>query len=189
MQPFGGTLLSDQLERRLEVTVDSTAAADFNEFAYSRWPRLVRLAYGITGDRGFAEDLAQTALASAYASWSRVRKADDPDAYLRRILLNAYRGGFRKRRVTEELTGSLPEPGVGVPDPAGSHSDRAAIVAALATLPRRQREIVVLRYWLDLTELQVAATLGCSVGNVKSQAARALAKLRGSSELADWEGR
>ena len=166
--------------------MDASAAAEFSEFAHSRWSQLVRLAYGITGDRGQAEDLAQTALANAYASWSRVRRADDPDAYLRRIVLNAHRGGFRKRRVAEELTGSPPD--VIAADPAGQHGDRAAIFAALATLPRRQREVIVLRFWLDLTEAQVAAELGCSVGTVKSQASRALEKLRRSAELADWEG-
>jgi RNA polymerase sigma-70 factor (sigma-E family) len=173
----------------MEVGVDANAAAQFSEFAHSRWPRLVRLAYGITGNHDQAEDLAQTALASAYASWSRVCRADDPDAYLRRIVLNVHRGGFRRRRFTEHLTASPPEDRTIVPDPAGQHGDRAAIVAALAALPRRQREVIVLRYWLDLTETQVAATLGCSVGTVKSHAARAIARLRGSVELADWEAR
>ena len=88
--------------------MDGAAAAEFSEFAHSRWPSLVRLGYAVTGDRGLAEDLAQTALANAYASWSRVRKADDPDAYVRRIVLNAHRGTFRKRRVSERLTGSAP---------------------------------------------------------------------------------
>lgn len=71
--------------------MDARAAAEFSEFAHGRWAGLVRLGYGLTGDRGLAEDLAQTALASAHASWSRLRKADDPDAYLRKILLNAHR--------------------------------------------------------------------------------------------------
>lgn len=74
--------------------MDDAASAEFSEFAHSRWSGLVRLGHAVTGDRGLAEDLAQTALANAYASWSRVRKADDPDAYLRRIVLNAHRGSF-----------------------------------------------------------------------------------------------
>ena len=164
--------------------MNGSALAEFSDFAHSRWPRLVRLAYGLTGDRGYAEDLAQTALASAYASWPRVRKADDPDAYLSRILLNSYRSGFRKRRVAERLSDSPPDSVLA--DPVGQHSDRAAVLAAVAALPPRQREVVLLRFWLDLTEAQAAKTLGCSVGNVKSQTARALAKLRGSAELADW---
>jgi RNA polymerase sigma-70 factor (sigma-E family) len=169
--------------------VDSAAAGEFSEFAHSRWARLVRLAYALTADRGLAEDLAQTALANAYASWPRVKRADDPDAYLRRIVLNAHRGSFRKRRVAEELTAAPPDNGAAFPDPASYHSDRAPVIAALAALPRRQREVIVLRFWVDLTETQVAATLGCSVGTVKSQTARALARLRGSAELADQETR
>jgi len=161
-----------------------SARAEFTEFAHSRWPGLFRLGYGLTGDRGLAEDLAQATLASAYASWPRVRRADDPDAYVRRILINSFRGRFRKRQVTEEL-GASP-PGFVVADPSQAHADHAAVIAAVATLPPKQREVVLLRFWLDLTEVQAAATLGCSVGNVKSQTARALAKLRVSEELADW---
>jgi len=166
--------------------LDEAAAAEFSEFAHSRWQRLVRLAYGITGDRGLAEDLAQTALANAWASWSRLRRADDPDAYLRKIVLNAHRAAFRKRRVTEQLTDSPPEAARPHADLASEHGDRASILTALAALPQRQREVVVLRYWLDLTEAQIAETLGCSVGNVKSQTWRALAKLKVSVVLADW---
>ena len=167
--------------------MNGRAKAEFTEFAHSRWPSLVRLGYGLTGDRDLAEDLAQTALVNAYASWPRVRKADDPDAYVRRILLNCFRGGFRKRRVTEELSDSPPD--FPTADPVGGHDDRASVLAAVATLPPKQREVVLLRYWLDLTEVQAAATLGCSVGNVKSQTARALAKLKVSAELADWGSR
>ena len=160
------------------------ARAEFSDFAHSRWPRLYRLGYGLTGDRGLAEDLAQTALANAYAAWPRVRRADDPDAYLRRILLNSYHSGFRKRRVAEQLSDAPPDSLIA--DPAGDHGDRAAVLAAVAELPPKQRKVVLLRFWLDLTEVQVAAALGCSVGNVKSQTARALAKLKVSAELADW---
>jgi RNA polymerase sigma-70 factor (sigma-E family) len=149
----------------------------------------VRLGYALAGDRHLAEDLAQTALASAYASWARVRRADDPDAYLRRIVVNAHRSTFRKRRVAERLTGAPTEPAASVPDPIGQRDDRAAVIAALAALPSRQREVVVLRFWLDLTEAQVAAVLGCSIGNVKSQSSRALAKLRDSADLAEWRTR
>jgi RNA polymerase sigma-70 factor (sigma-E family) len=167
--------------------VDARAAAEFSEFAHSRWASLVRLGYGISGDHGLAEDLAQTALASAHASWSRLRKADDPDAYLRKILLNAHRSTFRKRRVSEVLTESPPDDVLAAPDPAGQHGEREAIIAALLALPSRQRQVIVLRFWLDLTDAQVAEALGCSVGTVKSQASRALAKLRGNAELAGSE--
>jgi len=165
--------------------MDAAADTEFGDFMSARWPGLVRLGYGLTGDRQAAEDLAQTALARAYASWPRVRRADDQDAYVRRILLNANRTRFRSRRVAEQLTADLPDPGT--PDPTGERDDRSALMAAMAALPAGQRAVVVLRYWLDLTEPQVAAALGCSVGNVKSQAARGLAKLRLSPELAEGE--
>jgi DNA-directed RNA polymerase specialized sigma24 family protein len=95
--------------------LNGSASAEFTEFAHGRWPSLVRFGYGLTGDRGVAEDLAQATLVNAYASWPRVRKADDPDAYVRRILLNAFRGGFRKRRVAEELSDSPPDSPVADP--------------------------------------------------------------------------
>ena len=159
------------------------AEAEFSEFMQGRWPTLVRFGYGLTGDVGLAEDLAQTALAKAYASWPRVRRAGDPDAYVRKIMLNANRNRFRKRRVAESLAGVTPDRET--PDPVGRHDDRAALMAALRGLPHRQRAVVVARHWLDMTETEVAAALGCSVGTVKSQGSRALAKLRTSAELAD----
>jgi RNA polymerase sigma-70 factor (sigma-E family) len=158
------------------------ADAEFREYMAGRWSGLVRLAYGLTGDQALAEDLAQTALAKAYASWSRVRRADDPDAYVRKIVVNANLSRFRSRRVSEQLVAALPDRGT--PDRTAQQDDRSALMAALMTLPPGQRAVVVLRYWVDLTESQVAATLGCSVGNVRSQASRALAKLRLSPELA-----
>jgi len=151
----------------------------------SRWPGLVRLAFGLTGDRWLAEDLAQTALASAYASWWRVRKADDPDAYVRRILINASKSRWRRHRAAEQPGGppaEVPDPAA---DPAAAVGERSALLAALSTLPPRQRAVVVLRYWEDLTDAQAAALLGCSASTVRSQAARALAKLRASGALAD----
>jgi RNA polymerase sigma-70 factor (sigma-E family) len=162
--------------------------AEFSELVHSRWPRLVRLAYGFTGDAGLAEDLVQSALASAYASWWRLRRADDRDRYLIRILINTHRNGFRKRRVAESQFGiPLADRACGLlADPTDAVADRGALMAALAELPVRQRQIIVLRYWMDMSEGQVAALLGCSVGNVKSQASRALAKLRLSPELAEW---
>jgi RNA polymerase sigma-70 factor (sigma-E family) len=165
-----------------EVVMDATADAEFSDFMHGRWSALVRLGFVLTGDLHLAEDLAQTAFARAYASWGRVRNADDPDAYLRRIVVNANRSRFRRLRVGEVLTGTLPDlPSAGHgPDQQG---ERAALVAALMQLPYGQRAAVVLRYWLDLTETETAAILGCSVGNVKSQASRALAKLRTNAAL------
>jgi RNA polymerase sigma-70 factor (sigma-E family) len=162
----------------------STAAdAEFSEFMQGRWAQLVRLGYGLTGDRQLAEDLAQTALAQAYASWPRVRRTGNPDAYVRRIMVNANSRRFRKRRVPERLTDTPPE--AVSTDPAGLRDDRSALIDALLTLPDGQRAAVVLRYWMDLSEAEAAAVLGCSVGTVKSQASRALAKLRLSHGLTE----
>lgn len=162
--------------------MDAEADAEFSDFMHGRWSQLVRLGYGLTGDLQHAEDLAQTAFAKAYASWPRVRRADNPDAYLRRIVVNANRNRFRKLRVGEVLTEAVPDLGQAATGPDLRH-DRDALVAALMQLPYGQRAAVVLRYWLDMTETEAAAVLGCSVGNVKSQASRALAKLRANSSL------
>lgn len=156
--------------------------AEFREFMRARWPVMVRLAYGLTGDQGHAEDVAQAAFARAYASWPRVRRAGDPEAYVRQIVINQNRNRFRKHRVTERLTDSPPEPAAA--DAVREYDERSALVAALQRLGPRQRAVVVLRYWLDLTETEAAA-LNCSVGTVKSQASRALATLRQSTELVD----
>jgi RNA polymerase sigma-70 factor (sigma-E family) len=166
--------------------ISSDGAEDFSAFASSRWPRLVRLAFGLTGDRWAAEDLAQTTLARAYVAWHRVSRADDPDAYLRRILLNASNRRFRRRRV-DERTGDPPE--LPVDGPADLVGERATLLAALRQLPPRQRAVIVLRYWEDLTDAQIAATLGCSPGTVRSQLSRALAKLRESPALAEGGNR
>jgi RNA polymerase sigma-70 factor (sigma-E family) len=178
--------------------VSASEGDGFEEFMSSRWAGLVRLAFGLTGDRWLAEDLAQTALANAYAAWWRVRRADDPDAYVRRILINAARGRFRRGPVREQpQTAEAPGPATAGTraaagadaDPAAAVADRSALLAALATLPPRQRAVVVLRYWEDLTDAQAGALLGCSASTVRSQAARALAKLRDSGALADVDPR
>jgi RNA polymerase sigma-70 factor (sigma-E family) len=158
----------------------------FREFMVSRWPELVRLGYALTGDRWLAEDLAQTALAGACAAWGRVRRADDPDAYVRRILINASNRRFRRRRPAEEAW-RLPE--APLADPAALAGQRSDLMTALRGLPPRQRAVIVLRYWGDLSDAQVAALLGCSEGTVRSQAWRALAKLRVSAALVDGESR
>ena len=162
--------------------MDAAADAEFSDFMHGRWSQLVRLGYGLTGDRQLAEDLAQTAFAKAYASWGRVRRADNPDAYLRRIVVNANSTRFRKVRVDEVLTAVVPEL-MAAAENADRRGDRDALMTALMQLPYGQRAAVVLRYWLDLSETETAAILGCSVGNVKSQSSRALAKLRTSEAL------
>ena len=166
--------------------VISGGGEDFSAFAVSRWPGLVRLAFGLTGDRWAAEDVAQVTLARAYVAWRRVSRADDPDAYLRRILVNASNRRFRRRRVPEQ-PGDPPE--TAVDGPADLVGERAALLAALRQLPARQRAVVVLRYWEDQTDAQIAAALGCSPVTVRSQLSRALAKLRESPVLVEGDER
>jgi RNA polymerase sigma-70 factor (sigma-E family) len=157
--------------------------ASFVAFATGHIPALTQAAYLLTGDRHRAEDLVQTALARSYAAWERIEKAD-PEAYVRRVMLNAYRSWCRRRPWRETPSGHLadqadgalgPTPGV---DHAAAYADRDAMWQALATLSRQQRAIVVLRYYEDRSEADVAQLLGCTVGTVKRQNARALAKLR-----------
>jgi hypothetical protein len=92
--------------------VNAKLDGEFREFMHARWPVMVRLAYGLTGDQGHAEDVAQAAFARAYGSWPRVRRSGNPDAYVRQIVINENRNRFRKRRVPERLTDSLPESGL-----------------------------------------------------------------------------
>jgi RNA polymerase sigma-70 factor (sigma-E family) len=117
---------------------------EFREFMHARWPAMVRLAYALTGDSGHAEDVAQTAFARAYASWPRVSRAGNPEAYVRRIVVNENLNRFRKHRVAERLTGTLPESGT--PDATRESDERSALIAALQQLGPRQRAVVVLRY-------------------------------------------
>ena len=147
---------------------------EFREFMRGRWAATVRLAYGLTGDTGHAEDVSQDAFARAYASWGRVSRAGDPQAYVRRIVINEYRRRFRKQRVAEELPGVLPDAGTVPPGP----EERSALLDALRSLGPRQRAVIVLRYWMDLSEAETAAALNCSRGTVKSQASRGLAALK-----------
>jgi RNA polymerase sigma-70 factor (sigma-E family) len=165
--------------------VSAKSDEEFRDFMRGRWPAMVRLAYGLTGDLGHAEDVAQAAFARAYSSWSRVAATGDPDAYVRKIVINENLSRFRKRRVAENLVDAVPEgPGPSAADLLG---DSAALLSALRKLGPRQRAVIVARYWMDMSEAETAAALNCSVGTVKSQASRALATLRGSAELMEGE--
>lgn len=158
----------------------------FERFMAECWPRIVRSAYLLTGDRHDAEDLAQAAFERACASWGRVRRAENPDAYLQRILLNCHRGRFRKRRVAEHSVAAVPEGLRLVGDHAEAHGERDALMAALADLAPRQRAVIVLRFYEDLTEAQTADILRCSVGTVKSQTAKALSRLRQHGQITEF---
>jgi RNA polymerase sigma-70 factor (ECF subfamily) len=155
--------------------------ASFREFAAAQWSPLGRTAYLLVGDRGHAEDLVQTVLAKMWAVWPRV--ADQaPEAYARRVLTNAATSWWRRRWHGERATETLPD----VPadrDLAGSVAERLALGEALRQLPARQRAAVVLRFAEDLSELDTAAVMGCSVGNVKALTSRGLAALRAAGVL------
>jgi RNA polymerase sigma-70 factor (sigma-E family) len=146
----------------------------FAEFVASRSSRLLRTAYLLTHDWALAEDLLQTALAKAWFAWPRV--GDDPEPYVRKILVNTYASWWRRRWRGETPTDVLPDSTVG--DPTAGVDVRDELWQALGRLPRRQRAVIVLRYFEDLTEQQVATTLDVSVGTVKSQTSKALAQLR-----------
>ncbi len=147
--------------------------SEYVNFVEANWGRYLRLARLLTGDRDRGEELLQDSLVRLYVRWRRAATRD-PHAYLRRILVNGNISWWRLRR-REYLSAALPDradPGVSTPD--GDDDVRAALLA----LPVGQRAVVVLRYYEDLTEREVARTLGCTVGTVKSQNARALRRLR-----------
>lgn len=151
---------------------------EFEELFVTLWPRLFRMATAVAGDRNVAEDAVQMAFARAYASWERVRKADHVPAYLRRMVINeilgARRAGwFRRERPYQDVA----PPQVDA-SPEDAVADRNDVWAAVQALPTRQRAVIVLRYYEDLSEEQIATVLGCSRGTVKSQASAALANLR-----------
>ncbi len=154
----------------------------FAEFVAARSPALLRTAWLLTGDTAAAQDLVQVALARTWPRWRTIRRREDPEAYVRRVIVNTYATWWRRRWRGEVPTELLPDR-AGPDDPYAQVDARRALVAALVRLPRGQRAVVVLRFYDDLTEPQVAALLGCSLGTVKSQTAKALAKLRAQPGL------
>jgi RNA polymerase sigma-70 factor (sigma-E family) len=153
--------------------------ASYREFVLVRRRALLRTAYLLTGDWHAAEDLVQETLTKVYLSWRRVRRREDAPSYARRTMLNAYVDSTR-RPWRRELTVAVVPDRVGDGDPAdiGEPHTRSRLMAALAGVPPRQRAVLVLRFWEDLSVEQVAEALDCSTGNVKSQTARGLERLR-----------
>ncbi|GBQ01021.1 SigE family RNA polymerase sigma factor [Streptomyces spongiicola] len=146
---------------------------------------LLRTARSLTANPSDAEDLLQTALAKTFLAWERIEDHRALDGYVRRALLNTRTSQWRKRRVDEFCCEELPEPAVAAPaDPAERQVLHDAMWRAVTRLPDRQRAMVVLRYYEDLSEAQTAEVLGVSVGTVKSAVSRALRKLREDPELA-----
>jgi RNA polymerase sigma-70 factor (sigma-E family) len=162
----------DETDEGRRATVDPTTRATFDEFARSRMPALLRFAHALSGDPHTAADLVQDALERTVLAWPRVTRQDDPEAYVRRAIVNRHISRWRRLR-REQLTAAVPETTY---VPTAPRDDQ--LWSALTSLPPRQRAVIVLRYYEDLSEAQTAQTLGCSVGTVKSQASEALAKLR-----------
>ena len=146
----------------------------FHAYVSARRGALLRSAYLLTGDHHAAEDLVQAALFKTAMRWRRVAAGGDPEPYVRRVLYNEHVSAWRRRRRINEVAVSPPDSaGAG----AGSE-DRLVLSAALSRLTPKQRAVLVLRYFEDLTEVQTAAVLGCSAGTVKSQTRHALERLR-----------
>ncbi|OLB78837.1 MAG: RNA polymerase subunit sigma-24 [Actinobacteria bacterium 13_2_20CM_2_71_6] len=147
------------------------ADEEFRTFVELKYAQLLRTAYLLAGSPELAEDVLQSALLAVMVRWRRV---EQPEAYLRRVMVNQLVSRWRRRQVVEVLTAVLPE--------RAAHSDqpelRDELWQALRRLPPRMRAVLVLRYWEDLSEAATADALGCSVGAVKSQASRGLVRLR-----------
>jgi RNA polymerase sigma-70 factor (sigma-E family) len=174
-------------------TSASTAAASarqtlpypsFSSYVQARQPVLLRTARSLTANPSDAEDLLQTALTKTYVAWDRIEDHRALDGYVRRALLNTRTSQWRKRKVDEFVCDEPPEPeGLPAADPAEAQALHDAMWRAIMKLPARQRAMLVLRYYEDLSEAQTAEVLGVSIGTVKSAVSRALVKLREDPEL------
>ena len=149
---------------------------DFADFVRARWSSLYRLAYLLAASPTGAEDLLQTTLEKAYVNWRRIGQMEYPEAYVRRMLANTLVSSRRRHWHRERPTDALPEV-------AGDSAempvlDRSLLWPLVCALPDRQRAVIVLRYYEDLSEAQIAEALGCAPGTVKSQASSGIAALR-----------
>jgi RNA polymerase sigma-70 factor (sigma-E family) len=150
--------------------------AGFSEYVAAQAEQVRFTAYLLCGDWHEAEDLAQAAFVRLYLAWGRIDRTEPINAYVRRIVTRTFLNERRRLwRRLERLTGAPPEPPAG---PGPAPEQRMVVMAALAQVPPRQRAALVLRYWEDLSLEETADALGCSVGNVKSQCARGLRRLR-----------
>ena len=150
--------------------------ADYADFVRGRTAALLRAAFVLTGDQGLAEDLVQSALARTHLAWHRLSEHGNAEAYTRKVMYHLQVDWWRRKRVPEVLPGVVPE------RPAGDSTDavllRVSVAHALQQLTPRQRAVITLRFFDDQTESDAATVLGCSVGTVKSQTVKALAKLK-----------
>ena len=160
-----------------------SSVQSFDDYVTARWSRLVRTVVLMGADVHSAEDVVQNGLARCYFAWDRIAKARDPDAYVHRVVLNGFIDGRRRFWHRETPTETLP---VGLmSDPTDVLGDSDLLRTALMRLPLAQRQVVVLRFFADLTEQQTADALSVPVGTVKSRTSRALTALAADSPLID----
>jgi RNA polymerase sigma-70 factor (sigma-E family) len=160
---------------------EQRASPDFRDYVRTRRRALLRTAYLLTGNLADAEDLVQSALAKTYFAWDRIEDRGALDGYVRRAIVNTHISWWRKRRVQEYPTDELPDQAVA--DHASSSDLQETLRQAVDRLPERMRAAVMLRYYHDMTEAEVAEVLGVTPGTVKSTVARAVAKLRIDTHL------
>jgi RNA polymerase sigma-70 factor (sigma-E family) len=153
----------------------------FRDYVTKRSRSLLRTAYLLTGNRADAEDLVQAALAKTYLAWDRIEDRKALDGYVRRAMVNTHISWWRRRRLEEYPTDEIPDQAVA--DHSGTSDLQDTLRRAVDRLPQRMRAAVVLRYFEDMTEAEVADALGVSLGTVKSTVSRAVAKLRIDAEL------
>lgn len=153
----------------------SAREAEFREYVQTRLPALRRSAYLLCGDNAQADDLISIALGKLYRAWPRVRRLEQPDSYVRRMLVNAHLDERRRPWRREHSVDQLPEP---PPRPEPDVVERLSVAQLLGRLPARRRAVLVLRFLDDLSVEETAATLGCTPGTVKTQTSRGLADLR-----------
>ena len=159
------------------IATDPRAEAALERLYDEHYVRLLRLAVLLVGDTGRAEEVVQDSFVAMFQRWDRLVGADHP-AYLRATVVNRSRSVLRHLRVVRRHPDEQPLPDPGADDPVLAGVRREAVLAALAGLPRRQREVLALRYYLDLSEREIAGTLGISQGAVKSHTSRGAAALR-----------
>ncbi len=149
----------------------------FEEFARARLPAVLAFATVLTGQRATAEDLAQEVLIRVHARWDRIGQLDRPEMYVRKMILNEFLS-WRRRSWRLVPAGDNQLTTGSAPDHATGYAEHAAMLAEIARLPRRQRAVLVLRYYEDRSDAEIAELLGCAPGSVRAYASRALAALR-----------
>lgn len=152
-------------------------ARAFAAFVDQHRAALLKYAMVLTGDFGVAEDLVADSLGHAFERWDRVGAVDNPHAYVRRMVTNQFLMSKRRRALWLRRRAQLARPDHS-PDPTGDVDGREAMIARLAILPPKQRSVIVMRFYLNLTDAEIADELGCKPATVRSHAARALAALR-----------